>query len=190
VDTLHVSTGRLTTAQARAVQSWREGLHEGDERLRASTSDCLAAAVHALLRTAPDPLDVAQVAEAGRRAAVLRNDLGAVAVSVYVGGEDSAGYLALVDQAAQAVVELAERLVAQLLDQGVEAGLAMTTVAAQLAGRGLPRPGRTIPRGAVVRLAIERWTARPVADVLADAVAWSQSHHRQLHRARSDMRNL
>lgn len=181
---LHVSTGRLSASQAARVQEWRRVLRRG---YRASTSDCIAAAVHALLAAVPDPLDVARAAESGRRAAVGRQ-LGGPAVSVYVGAEDAEEFLALIDRAGAAVVELAEQLRLEASAAGQDS--VALRVREALESRGLPRPGRAIPRGAVARLAIDGWTARPARDVAADAARWAAVHHEQLHLARRDMRDL
>jgi hypothetical protein len=85
---MHVSTGRLTSAQAELVDRWRTRLLEdrplpgkqpvsealriagGDDRPRASCSDVIAAAVVDLLdRNPPAGLDLARYADDSRTAA-------------------------------------------------------------------------------------------------------------------------
>jgi len=61
---------------------------------------------------------------------------------------------------------------------------------AQLTHRGLPARVRQVPRGALARMAIDHWARRPVDQVAADAVAYAADTHRQVHRARRDMRRL
>ena len=69
----HYSTGKLTAAQARTVNSWRRELHRPrrriyplDGRPAASSSDCVAAAVLDFLGTDPPALDVARYAAQAR----------------------------------------------------------------------------------------------------------------------------
>jgi len=61
---------------------------------------------------------------------------------------------------------------------------------AQLTHRGLPVSVRRVPRGAIARMAIDRWVRRPVNQVATEAVAYAADTHQQIHRARRDMRKL
>jgi hypothetical protein len=56
--------------------------------------------------------------------------------------------------------------------------------------RGLPVRVRRVLRGAIARLAIDRWARRPVDQVAAEGVAYAADAHQQVHRARRDMRKL
>ncbi len=61
---------------------------------------------------------------------------------------------------------------------------------AQLTRRRLPARVRQVPRGAIAQMAIDHWARRSVDQVAAEAVAYAADTHRQVHRARRDMRQL
>jgi hypothetical protein len=216
---VHCSTGRLTREQAGTVDAWRARLLQdrppagrapageaarlagATDHPRASTSDAVAAAVAALLRRPPDALALAGYAY---RAMLAQ-------------WEDSHGsprpaapscppvsyYLpaVLADQAdglrAQARLAAVEKLRALRVEAG-ERFPGKTDRAAQQRSRHIEGRvdalglyfTRQLPRGAVARMAIDRWAARPEDDVAAEAVDWCQDHHVQWHRARRDMTRL
>jgi hypothetical protein len=208
----HYSTGRLTAVQAAVVDRWRVRLLEDqplpgqqrvpemlyatgiDNRPRASCSDVIAAAAHALLALKPPTgLELARYAEAGRLAAVGGGPEAAVCqpVSFYLPADLAAAVEELRARAVHEVIaarnELrheAEQHFPSDLDQQV------AWFSAQLTRRNLPVRARQVPRGALARMAIDRWARRPADQVAAEAVAYAADTHRQVHRARRDMRQL
>jgi hypothetical protein len=208
----HYSTGRLTSAQAAAVDRWRARLLEDrplpgqrpagevlqvmgtDSRPRASCSDVIAAAVRGLLqREPPTGLDLARYAEAGRLAAVRGGPEAPVCqpVSFYLPRDLAKRAEDLRVRAVQEVMAGRRKLRQEA--EGQFPGDEHQQIAwfsAQLTSRGLPARVRQVARGVIARMAIDRWAPRPVDHVAADAVAYATNTHRQVHRARRDMRQL
>jgi hypothetical protein len=216
---VHCSTGRLTRAQARAVDAWRARLLEdralpgqapageaarlsgSTDHPRASTSDAVAAAVANLLRRPPAPLDLAGYAY---RAILAQWEdshgtprPGAAVcppASYYLPAvlADQAGrHLALARAAATEKLR-ALRLEARSRYPGSTDRAAQQRsryIARQVSDLGL-HYSRQLPRGTLARLAIDQWAGRSPDDVAAEAVAWCQDHHVQWHRARRDMIKL
>jgi hypothetical protein len=60
----------------------------------------------------------------------------------------------------------------------------------ELARQGLPPDAGPVPRGAIARMAIDRWARRTPDRVASGAVAYSAEVHTRPHGARSDMRTL
>jgi hypothetical protein len=215
----HCSTGRLTTAQAGVVDAWRDRLREdrplpGGDRAgefarlagssdhpRASTSDAVAAAVAALLAWPPDPLDVAGYAYRAIRAQWEDSHgtprPGAPVcppVSYYLPPALADQAEALRDEARLAAVERlgqlpqeAARLYPGNTSRAEGARARYIDVQAERLGLHYTRQ---IPRGALARLAIDRWARRSPDEVAAAAVDWCQAVHVQWHRARRDMVKL
>ncbi|SRR6266568_1618149 len=215
----HCSTGRLTTAQAGVVDAWRGRLREdrplpGRDRAgeaarlvgstdhpRASTSDAVAAAVAALLARPPEPLDLAGYAYRAIRAQWEDSHgtprPGAPVcppVSYYLPAALAGQAEALRAGARLAAVEK----LGQLPREAAELYPGNTDEAARQRGRHVARQAerlglyysRQIPRGAVARMAIDRWAGRSPDEVAAAAVDWCQAVHVQWHRARRDMVKL
>ncbi|WP_280489734.1 hypothetical protein [Nocardia carnea] len=202
--TRHYSTGKLTAEQARTVNKWRRELHKRrprtyftvDGRPPASTSDCIAAAVIALIEGehAPEPLAVARYAV---RLRSLQRDTrrlsfpGAQHVSIYLPApaadraevllaEARAAHLALVADAGE---EAARRYPRRY--QGEErTKFVVDRLAAEELAITVPK---RIPVGTLARMAIEAWSKLPAAAVVGAAVRHSARHHVQHHRARTDM---
>jgi hypothetical protein len=176
------STGRLTRAQAEALNTWRRRLLEdrplpGQPRLSpevskalglgapnrppASTSDLIAAAVEQLLQEPPSAEDVAEYGARVKRAAAtartVRPDRASPRLPVYP----------------PVTFYLPGELAAQ-----VQALCAAATAAGE-AAVGIPD---------IVRMAIDRWRTRRVsADRAAGlAVAFAGRYHQQPHRAHRD----
>jgi hypothetical protein len=209
---LHYSTGRLTPAQAGVVDRWRARLREDrplpghkrvpavlrllgiDDRPRASCSDAVAAAVRDLLRHDPPAgLALARYAEAGRLAALRGGAAAPVCqpVSFYL-PEDLAGSLEeLRAQARQDLMEAYNELWREAEQQqpGDEKQQA-AWFRSQVRQRNLPARARQIPRGALARMAIDRWARRGADRVATDAEDYAAEVHQQVHRARRDMRQL
>ncbi|MGV9638035.1 hypothetical protein ACWDO0_27995 [Nocardia rhamnosiphila] len=200
----HYSTGKLTDEHARTINKWRRELHKRrprkyftlDGRPPASTSDCIAAAVIALLEgeAAPEPLAVARYAV---RLRSLQHDMrrrafpGAQHVSIYLPVSDAHRAEALLSEARAAhlaSVEQAAEEAARRYPGRYEAEKRTEYVVALLAEQklGTKVPSR-IPVGTLARMAIEEWAALPAAAVVAAAVRHSARHHVQHHRARTDM---
>jgi hypothetical protein len=215
----HCSTGRLTAAQAGVVDAWRGRLREdrplpGRERAgeaarlagstdhpRASTSDAVAAAVAALLARPPGPLDLAGYAYRAIRAQWEDSHgmprPGAPVcppVSYYLPPALAGQAEALRAEARLAAV----RKLGQLPREASDRYPGSTDQADRARARYIASQGeqlglyytRQIPRGAVARLAIDRWAGRSPDEVAAAAVAWCQAVHVQWHRARRDMVRL
>jgi hypothetical protein len=165
-----------------------------DNRPRASCSDVIAAATHALLvRAPPTGLDLACYAEAGRLA-VLRGDPVAPVcqpVSFYLPSDLAAILEELRVRAVHEVITTRNELRHEA-EQRFPGDLDQQAAwfSAQLARRNLPARVRQVPRGAPARMAIDQWARRPVGQVAAEAVAYAAETHRQVHRARRDMRQL
>jgi hypothetical protein len=212
LEAAHYSTGRLTAAQAAVVDRWRARLLEDrplpgqprapemlrvagiDNRPRASCSDVIAAAAHTLLaRKPPTGLDLARYAEAGRLAAVHGGPAAPICqpVSFYLPADLAT---AVEELRARAVHEtIAERNgLRHEAEQHFPGDLDQQAAwfSAQLTHRNLPVRVRQVPRGALARMAIDQWRRRPVDQVAAEAVAYAADAHRQVHRARRDMRRL
>jgi hypothetical protein len=211
-EAVHYSTGRLTPAQAAVVDRWRARLLEDrplpgqqrvpetlyaagiDNRPRASCSDVIAAAAHALLTIKPPTgLGLARYAEAGRLAAMRGGPAAPVCqpVSFYLPADLAAVVEELRARAVPEVIaarnELrheAEQRFPSDLDQQA------AWFSAQLSHRNLPVRSRQVPRGALARMAIDQWARRPSDQVAAEAVVYAADTHRQVHRARRDMRQL
>ena len=202
----HYSTGRLTRAQAETVNAWRARLRlnrplpgqppaglaarmaSGSDRPRASCSDAIAAAVADLLRQPPEPLELARYAyasmQAARHAARSREAGEAPLyppVSWYL-----PQWLTVPAEQLRAAALAAVRRAQDEVDARPHPG---TTRAAALACAGLPFT-RQIPRGAIARMAIDRWAPRHPDDVAVAAAAYASVVHQQPHRARRDMRRL
>jgi hypothetical protein len=215
----HCSTGRLTTAQAGVVDAWRDRLREdrplpGRDRAgeaarlagstdhpRASTSDAVAAAVAALLARPPEPLDLAGYAYRAIRAqwedshgtprpgAPVWPPVSYYLPAVLAGQAEAlraGARLAAAGKLGQLPREAAE-LYPGNTDQADRARARY--IAAQVEKLGLYYT-RQLPRGAVARMAIDRWAGRSPDEVAAAAVDWCQAVHVQWHRARRDMIRL
>jgi hypothetical protein len=211
----HYSTGRLTRAQADLVGAWRRRLQDDrplpgrrpasparrrrglDDRPRASGSDLIAAAVEEVLhRGQLDPLQVARYAAAAQ-AAQEREDPDApvhAPVSFYLPPELAAPYEALRIAARRRVRERRAELEAEARERFPSPGRDLVRerarwLAGALAAERLPAQDRGVPRGAVARMAIDRWSGRSSDEVAAAAEAYSLTVHGQPHRARRDMRH-
>jgi hypothetical protein len=175
---------------------------------RASTSDVIAAAVADMLRrrsTRPKPLDLA--AYAYRTMIAVRAAAWDIAPPVPLPDCKAVSWYApprLADQVDELLTaaretalekwlglpaEAAERYPAEVYPEDFEQRRARYAGAVK-ARYGLHYAGRAVPAGAVARMAIDRWAARDVEEVIAAGVAWSQEHHQQWHRARRDMQSL
>lgn len=196
----HYSTGRLTAAQARVLNSWRRQLTVPDRRWTtrdhrppASSSDCLAAAVTDLLdRAAPGHLQLIRYADR------LRTDLAAARGRAVAGVSVASFYLptdyadrldTLLAAARDHHIELLDtarqRVLAELPDATRAAqALRMMSVVAEM---GVPVKAYKLPAGTVARLAIDRWARRSPTTVVAAAVGHAGYYHDQVHRARRDM---
>ena len=211
---VHYSTGRLTRAQADLVGAWRRRLQEDrplpgrqpvssalrrqgiDDRPRASGSDLIAAAVEEALRSGQlDPLEVARYAAAAQ-AAQEREDPDApvhAPVSFYLPPELAAPYEELRTAARRRVRERRAELEAEARQRFSSPGRDRARerarwLAGALAAERLPAQDRSVPRGAVARMAIDRWAERSPEEAAAAAEAYSAAVHGQPHRARRDMR--
>jgi hypothetical protein len=208
----HHSTGRLTAAQAGIVDRWRARLLEDrplpgrprvsemmrllgmDDRPPASGSDAIAAAVQDLLETSrPAGLEMARYAEATRLAAARGGPAAPICqpVSFYLPEDLAAAAEQLRAQAPGEVIaahnELQREAEKQFPSDEKQQAL---WVSAQLTRRGIPHRVRQVPRGAIARIAIDRWARRSADRVAADAVAYAAAVHDQAHRARRDMSQL
>jgi hypothetical protein len=210
----HYSTGRLTPAQAAVLDRWRARLLEDrplpgrepagaalrmlgiDDRPRASCSDAIAAAVADLLdRDPPAPLDLARYADAGRQA-VARGARDAPAcqpVSFYLPADVAERAEQLRAQALRDLLDVRDEIRREAAEQypGEPRAQALY-VSVQLAERKLPAKARQVPRGALARMAVDRWARRAPSRVAADAVEYAADAHQdgQVHRARRGMRQL
>jgi hypothetical protein len=166
-----------------------------DDRPPASCSDVIAAAVRDLLAAA-DPatgLDLARYAEASRLAAIRGGAPAPVhqPVSFYLPADLADTAEQMRAQAVRDVIAARNKLRREA-DQrfpGDEEQQALW-FSTQLTRRGLPHQVRQVPRGAIARMAIDRWARRPLEQVAADAVEYAAEVHAQAHRARRDMRKL
>ncbi|MEU1986136.1 hypothetical protein [Nocardia sp. NPDC019395] len=194
------STGKLTAAQARVVSAWRHQLRVRDPRWgtrdqlpRASSSDCLAAAVIDLLdRAEPGPLQLIRYADQLRRTLAGARGREAPAVSAasfYLPGEYADQLDALLTGAqehhAELLDEAREQVLAELPD-GPRTAQVMAMISA-VAERGVPFRVYRLPAGVVARRAIDRWARRSPASVVAVAVGYASESHQQFHKARKDM---
>lgn len=212
---VHFSTGRLTRRQAELVDAWRARLREDrplpgqrrvgaaarllgvSDRPRASCSDAIAAAVAELLaRDPPAPLGLARYAYAGAQAGGGAGgaEQACPPVSWYLPGDLASAAEQLRAAARKAARQVHDQVRAAAYDRhpgGTRAaGLARGLfVAGELARLRLPSAG-PVPRGAIARLAIDRWAGRGPEEVVADAVSYAARVHLQPHRARADMRTL
>jgi len=225
---VHYSTGRLTRAQAAAVDRWRARLREdrplpGQDRVsavarmlgssdhpRASTSDAVAAAIADMLARPPEPLEVVGYAYAAIRQQWLagqgRGDASRAPVHPPV-----SYYLpaALADQADQLVRDAAGAAWDKLLeitkeaarlhpgDEPEQAELRAVYISEELDHYRLYYVGqrkgtrlRSVPAGALARMAIDRWAQRDTDWVIGNAVSWCQGEHDQWHRAWATMQKL
>lgn len=203
----HYSTGRLTPAQAELIDRWRARLLEDrplpgkqpvgealrmvgiDDRPRASCSDAIAAAVLDLLdRKPPGGLDLVRYAEAARSAAPSCQP-----VSFYLPADVADRAEELRARAFQDVLDLRDELRREAQQEYPDDTRAQAFyILGQLGRRGLPARMRQVPRGAVARMAVDRWARRSADRVAADAVEYAAVVHEdgQVHRARRDMRRL
>jgi hypothetical protein len=176
---VHFSTGRLSVAQAGAVDRWRARLRLDkplpgtdpkpavlraagiDDRPRCSCSDVIAAAVAEFLGKDPAPLDIGLYAEADRQAAGNESPAapGCQPVSFY-----------LTEALAEQVAQLRAEARAQLDE--------------------LYGICRIPPRGTIGRMAIDMVVIRAVDQVVAAGVAWAPLVHAEIHRARRDMHKI
>jgi hypothetical protein len=209
---VHYSTGRLTAGQADVVNRWRARLQEArpvagarsdarDPRPRASSSDALAAAVDDLLARPPAALELVRYADRvhhGLLAAGRGSDSDDLPVyppvSFYLPGQVATAYEQLRQIAYVEAVEQRHRLHEEAWqrypERRLQAGERVAWFLAQMSAAGLPLRIRTVPRGVLARLAIDRWARRSADRVAAAAVAHAQEVHEQPHRARRDMRQL
>lgn len=196
----HYSTGKLTIAQARIVDGWRRQLTLPDRKWRTpnnhpptSSSDCIAAAVIELLRTEPDHLALIRYGER------MRDDLALERGHAFPIASSVSFYLPVVvaDQVDELLTD-AQIHHGELLDAAAE------QAAAEIDGQGTAKARRArtldlisahripfkvykLPAGTLARMAIDRWSRRSPATVVAAAVKHGEAHHEQLHRARRDM---
>lgn len=194
------STGKLTAAQAKVVSAWRHqlrvrnprwGTHDGLPR--ASSSDCLAAAVIDLLdRSEPTQLQLIRYTEQLRRtlaAARGRATPGVSAASFYLPG-DYADRLDTLLTGAQDhhadLLDAAREQVFTELPDGPRTAQVIRMMSA-VAERGVPFRVYRLPAGVVARRAIDRWARRSPVTVVAAAVGYAEWSHQQFHRARKDM---
>lgn len=207
----HYSTGRLTLTQAQLVDGWRRRLQEDrplsdqdgerqpglDDRPRASSSDIIAACVADLLSDPPSESRLVRFAESGRLAVGEGMDGVAIypPVDYYLPREFAARLEELRSRAwgwtlgieRDAREEMRRRYPGR--NQAPARAAALMEVMRQRCG--LARPGvRQVPRGAVARMAIDRWGARPADEAVAAAVAYAAAVHVQPHRVRRDMRTM
>lgn len=208
----HYSTGRLTPTQAELVDLWRARLLEDrplpgrqpvgealrlagiDDRPRASCSNVIAAAVLDLLgRNAPAGLELARYAEASRTAAVrgAPDAPTCLPVSFYLPADVAERAEELRAKARQDMVDAHNELWHEAEHQfPTDTKQQVVWFRAEIARRGLPANIRQVPRGAIARMAIDRWVLRSADSVVADAVVYAADAHLQVHRARRDMRQL
>jgi hypothetical protein len=198
---------RPLPGQERASDAAR--LAEGaSDHPRASTSDVIAAAVADMLRrrsTRPAPLDLAayayrtmiaaRAASWDREPPVPPPDYPAVSwyappeLADQVDELRAAAAAAALQKANALPAEAAKRYPADRYPNDADRRRARYVAAAR-DRYGLRYAGRAVPPGAVARMAIDRWAARDVDQVIAAGVAWCQDHHQQWHRPRRDMRAL
>ncbi|MFR9774169.1 hypothetical protein [Nocardia sp. SC052] len=197
----HYSTGRLTTAQARTVNMWRQQLTLTDprwstpnQRPPASSSDCIAAAVTDLLDTArPEHLELVRYADR------MREQQRANRAGAFPAGSVVSFYLppSYADQL-DALLADAQQHHDDTLDQAREQVLAELPGRANATARvmrmmsvvgslNIPLKAYRLPAGTLARMAIDRWAAKPATAVVAAAVAYGREYHAQQHRARKDM---
>jgi hypothetical protein len=209
---VHYSTGRLTPGQAAVVDRWRARLLLDrplpgkdrvspaarmlgfDDRPRASCSDAIAAAVADLLRRGGvSGLDLVRYAEAGRLAVERKRADAPVCqpVSYYLPSDVADQAEELRAQAHREVAEAREEIRAEARRKYPDDQLSQAFhMLGELATRGLPAKQRQVPRGAIARLAVDRWADRSPDEVAAAAVDYASEVHLQAHRARRDMRQL
>jgi hypothetical protein len=218
---VHYSTGRLTRRQAETVNRWRARLAEDrplpgeervsaaarilglDDRPRASCSDCVAAAVVALLAAGPDPMALARYAEASWRAQRAAADGGRDAaaapvyppVSWYLPAELADTHAGLRDRAWQAAAQARQEVATEAerrypgKDQAAATARALWYLG-ELARRDIPRRAARVPRGVLARMAIDAWASHTPDEVCARAVDHAAQWHEQPHRGRRDMHEL
>jgi hypothetical protein len=201
VPAAHLSTGKLTARQARTVAAWRAELlmsdpkrwRTSDHRPPASSSDCLAAAVVDLLDHAePAPVELIRAHARIRETLAAERGRAFPAVStasVYVPGDYPDRITALIEAAhefhADALDQAHRQAEAELPDAGsLAVGARYALLAAE---RGVPLRIYRISPATVIRLAIERWSRKAPATVIARAVGHGERWHEQMHRARKDM---
>jgi hypothetical protein len=215
---VHVSTGRLTGAQAETVDRWRERLAANrplpgrrrkdpmlaligiDNRPPASCSDVIAAAVVDLLdNRPPGELEVARYAvraRAATRAAAdsTSDDLPRFSpVSFYLPPDLADRYERLRVGAFDAVLHIHRELVeeaAQRYPDPAQADQARAWLHGQLHEHELPRRMHQVPRGVIARMAIDHWRRRSADRAVGDAVEYAVKVHDQPHRARRDMHQI
>ncbi|MBF6301650.1 hypothetical protein IU459_29530 [Nocardia amamiensis] len=197
----HYSTGRLTSAQARTVNTWRQQLTLTDpqwntpnQRPLASSSDCIAAAVTDLLdRARPGHLELVRYADR------MREQQRANRAGTFPAGSVVSFYLppSYADRLDQLLTD-AQQHHADTLDQAREQVLAELPGRANATTRvmrmmsvvgslNIPIKAYRLPAGTLARMAIDRWADKPAATVVAAAVAYGREYHAQQHRARKDM---
>ncbi|WP_433635487.1 hypothetical protein [Nocardia sp. CA-120079] len=197
----HCSTGKLTIAQARIVDGWRRQLTVSDRRWStpnrrppASSSDCIAAAVIDLLdRAEPDYLKLIRYADRIRGDLALERGHGfplASVVSFYLPADYADRADALLADArahhADLLDQAREQVLAELPSRATATARVMRMMSV-IAALNIPSKVYKLPVGTLARLAIERWSRRSPATVVAAAVSHGREHHEQLHRARRDM---
>lgn len=197
----HYSTGKLTIAQARVVDAWRRQLTVPDRqwntlnnRPPASSSDCIAAAAIDLLEYAePDELKLIRYANRVRENLALERGHAfphASAVSFYLPTTYATRLENMLAAAHSHHGELLSQAREQVLGELPARGDATARVLrmmSRVSELNIPLKAYKLPAGTLARLAIDRWSRRSPATVVAAAVAHGSTHHEQQHRARRDM---
>lgn len=191
------TTGKLTGVHLSTTTAWRTALtlqsdwKTPDGRPRASSSDCIAAAVVDLFAAGPDPLDIARYSYRIRLAHNQSRGTftGAHAVPFYLQDIHAQQLDTLVTRAMDAHRELVGIAAdeARQLYSSAQSTQRYTHIAQRLAAHQLPVKVYKVPSCTLARMAIERWRRRKPATVIQAAVTYAQQHHTQPHRARKDM---
>jgi hypothetical protein len=200
---VHYSTGRLNPKQARTVDKWRNRLRldrplpgverKGevlrllglDDRPPTSCSNVLAAAVVSLLEEEqPDELAVARYADKSNQDRTRRIQ----PVSFYLAAEHADTHNDLVRGTQPAVIQFHDRARREAMERfPTDLDAAQRWYMAELHQHGVPFQVPTVPRGVLVRMAIDRWARRAVDEAVAAGVAYAADILTKPQRARRDM---
>jgi len=196
---VHISTGRLTHQQGRIVAGWRTALRTPDsarwglaEYPPASSSSCLAAAVCELMEDAR-PTPHALMAYATTSRDQIKDErgrgIGGAAVSVYIPTSVAEDISELTTQSQTECADHLDEIRAQVNEElpgRSNATARATRFLAMTAREGLPIRTYRIPTAVIARMAIDRWTEKPIPAVIGAGIEYAKTYNRQPHRARRD----